>query len=315
VLTFRGVPLRFDRTLHLACLTLVWAANCSVFPEEATLPEQQKEVGSAGTSTLPVAGASGQSFSGDSAGAAGEVESAGAPTSGGATTIGGSAAMGGNGGTSAGGGNGGTSAGGTTTNGGTGGTSTCIHPQSSQIPADADTWIEKAKPSATHGDDPQLFVTGGAAEERALLSFTVPGPPSGTTLHRASLRLRLESNADSSASPRRLVVSDLTRGFNESRASWINYDKSGSAKWSAAGGDIGGELGAATLAKGTSSASVAFDVTQALVSLNIADAFSLPLIVLDETDPARPAPAELAFTSAQGTASQRPVLLLEYCDR
>jgi len=314
VLTFLGVSWRSDRTLHLACLTLVWAANCSVFPEEATLPEQD-QVGSAGTPTLPLGGAGGQGVLVEDAGAAGEQTSlAGAPASAGASSMGG-AAIGGTGGTPSGGTpNGGA---GGTPNGGSGGTSTCIHPQSNQVPVDADTWIEKAKPGTSHGDDPQLFVMGGNAEERALLSFTLPAPPSGTVLRRASLRLRLESNADFSLSPRHLIVCDLTRGFNEARASWSNYDKGGSAQWATAGGggDIGGELAAAMLANGTSSGSVTFDVTQALASLTITDAFPLPLIVLDKTNPARPAPAELAFTSAQGAAAQRPALLLEYCDR
>jgi hypothetical protein len=293
-----------------------------VFPDEATLPEQD-QVGSAGTPTVPLGGAGGQSVVVEDAGAAGEgTPVAGAPANGGASAMGG-AAMGGTGGTSNGGTpSGGTPSGGTpnggtggTPNGGTGGTSTCIHPQSSQIPVDADTWIEQAKSSATHGDDPQLFVVGGNAEERALLSFTVPAPPNGTALHHASLRLHLEGNADSSLAARRLAVCDLTRGFNEARATWTNYDKSGGAKWSIAGGDIGGELAAVMLARSTSNGSVTFDVTQALAAFSDNGAFSLPLIVLDKTSPARPAPAELAFTSAQGTAAQRPALLLEYCDR
>jgi hypothetical protein len=189
---------------------------------------------------------------------------------------------------------------------------TCANPQSERVAVDGDTWIGAAKPQLNHGKEKQLLVAAGAEEERLLVSLSLPATPAGSALRQAKLRFHLESNADAVLSQRRLGVHRLLQALDEARATWLNWGKN-TEKWDLEGGDFGVELAHVTLAAGTSSGNVDFDVTAAIAKLQGPAAIPLSLIVL-ESSPARPAPAELAFTSREGNASQIPELLLEYCD-
>lgn len=204
----------------------------------------------------------------------------------------------------------GADAGGSASEGGGGGEPPCSNPQTVRVPADFDTWIGSAKPMNNHGTDKVLDVVAGADEQRALLAFTVPQELLGAELRHATLRLHLEANADAGGAARRLGVHQLTKAFEEGRATWLDNVKN--TQWAAQGGDFGPQLDSARISAGTSSGNVDFDLTSSLAQLLGPAPIPLSLIVL-ETTAARPAPAELAFASTQGNASLIPELLLDYC--
>jgi hypothetical protein len=186
-----------------------------------------------------------------------------------------------------------------------------VNPRTVTVDAEADTWIGVAKPTANHNSDKMLFVTGGSAEQRALVRLTLPVQQASSRLQRARLRLHLESNADATQASRRLGLYQLVQPLQEGRATWLNWGKNGET-WSSPGGDYNEELARTTLPGGTSSGNVDFVVTTSVSQLLGQAAIPLSLIVLELTAP--DTSAALAFTSTQGNASLIPVVLLDYCD-
>src|SRR3954469_23173145 len=61
--------------------------------------------------------------------------------------------------------------------GGAGGAADCASPQSVTGTVTADTWIEAANPTISHGSDKTLSVVSGGAERRALLQLALPALP------------------------------------------------------------------------------------------------------------------------------------------
>ena len=280
--------------LAVVALPLVLAGSCAVFPDEATLPNHSGSSGAAGEGTTAQGGNAGQG--GDvppEAGRGGDDTDVGGAAGGGGTAV----VAGGVGGDSA---------------GGAGG-SPCLNPQPQIALLDADTWIGSGKPTNGHASDLTLSVAAGSDEHRALIAVTLPAAPAGTVLRRATLAFRLESNAEASLAARRLGLHRLTQAFDASRTTWNNYDNGASKRWMTPGGDFGIEVGHADLRPNTASGLVLFNVTLAVRAIAGADAIPLSLIVL-ESSPALPVPAELAFTSAKGDTADVPRLILQYCD-
>ncbi|MES1185995.1 MAG: hypothetical protein ABUL60_19430, partial [Myxococcales bacterium] len=245
---------RFQTAARLGFLALATAFSCSVFPDEAVLPQGTAGTSAAGTSSA--AGAGGSESVHPNAGAGAETSAgAGAEASSGAGE-GGAGGVGGDPSTSQGGAPGGA--------GGAGGAPSCASPQSTVGDVTADTWIDAAKPNNnSHGGEPTLSVIAGGAERRALLQVQVPTLPTGAVLLRATLALHLESNADVDLVTRRLAVRQLEHEVIEARASWLNWNN-GNRTWKQEGGDFGPALDKATLPAGTSRAAVDFDVTVAV---------------------------------------------------
>jgi hypothetical protein len=162
-----------------------------------------------------------------------------------------------------------------------------------------------------HGTDPNLFVVEGTEERRALLSFNLPVAPTGASLVRAELRLRLESNADAALAKRELEVHLLEQLVDEGRTTWNNYASGASQQWANPGGDYGPAVASTTISALTQNGPVSFDVTSVVAGAFGAEPIPLPLIVREVSSPT--APAELAFTSRQGDDLGAPELLLEYC--
>jgi hypothetical protein len=188
---------------------------------------------------------------------------------------------------------------------------TCEAPQQRVIRLTADTWIDAAKPSTTHGNDGQLFVVGGAGERRALLQLTLPEAAAGAWLIKASLILSLESNADATSAERRLALHRLSRSFVENRATWLNFGNGVDGEWDTPGGDFGLlELAGAVLPAKTAQDSLTFDLTDGLRKVFTEQAVPLSLVVL-EVGSVPPASAELAFTSRDGDAG--PSLVIDLC--
>jgi hypothetical protein len=154
-------------------------------------------------------------------------------------------------------------------------------------------------------------VVKGADECRALVSFDLPAAPTGSTLVRAELRLRLLSNADVALAERQLEVHLLEQDVDESRTTWTNYANGASNRWLTPGGDFGPTLASTAIPALIQQGPVMFDLTSALVELFTADPIPLPLIVLEASEAT--APADLAFGSIEGDAFGAPELLLEYC--
>jgi hypothetical protein len=291
----------------LWCLAVLGVFSCAVFPDEATLPGGPASAagadnaaagkGTAGTSVLPSGGSSA------TAGAA--MQLGGMSSDGGVPPTHAGAPPGGEGGTTVLGGAGGT--------GGTAGTPSCADPQERVILVAADTWIEAAKPSASHGNDQQLFVIGGGQERRALLELTLPAAVTGAVVLKATLALQLQANADTGTAERRLQLRQLSRAFNESSASWDNWGNGSSREWMLAGGDFGPMLASTRLAAGTANGPVTFDVTVPVGQVFAANPAVLSFIVMENGAPPV-APAELAFTSSEGDASGVPALTLQYCE-
>jgi hypothetical protein len=177
--------------------------------------------------------------------------------------------------------------------------------------AAADTWIESAKPAVGHGTDPNLFVVQGGEERRALLSFNLPMAPTGSSLVRAELRLRLESNADAALAERELTLHLLEQVVVEARTTWNNYGNGSSQQWTTRGGDYGPAVASTTIRALTQNGPLSFDVTSLVADVWGSEPIPLPLIVLEVSEPT--APAELAFTSREGDALGAPELRLHYC--
>jgi hypothetical protein len=290
VLAFDLVPVTSHRLVLLSCCGLAWAVSCAVFPDEAVLPSNNSSglggagadgrAGAAGDADLPAGGRAGAGM--PDAGAAG----LGAGGAGGLVEPPGGAA--------------GSSVGG------------CSQPDVRVIPIRADTWIEAAKPKTVHANDKALFVTGGAAERRALLSLTLPGAPAGATLERASLDLQVESNADATSAERSFTLYSLQRQFVEGQANWDDWSNATDGEWDTAGGDLGEQFGSAELPAGTAAGTLSFDVRDALASAFSTQSVPLSLIVI-EAGLSPEAPAEVAFTSSEGDDSKRPSLVIEFC--
>lgn len=283
---------------------LLGAISCAVFPDEATLPASSagstSEAGksSGGTSVLPSGG-----VSNSEAGTA--MLLGGTSNQGGSLVVQGGAPI--QGGGTAG------EAGTPTGPGGAGGMPGCDEPQEREVFASADTWIEAAKPSNGHGSDQALSVVGGGQERRALLEFPLPAAVAGTVLLKATLSLHLQANADVGLAERRLQVRRLSQAVSEDRTNWTNWGNGGSRKWLTPGGDFGSVLDSARISAGTAEGPLIFDITATVSEAWSGAAAALPLIVMENGAPPA-APAELAFTSRAGDASNVPTLFLQYCE-
>lgn len=294
MLRFPSVRAFRDRLLGLSCVTAsLWAA-CSVFPDEALLPPAAGGSAS-GESGLPAEG--------------GASASAGEPSvvpAGGAGRGGAAGSSGGSGG----------DAGESTTQAGAGGVPapTCESPQEHRAQTNLDLWVGSLAPSANHGGEGLLYVSGGADERRSLFALELPAALPGAVLLRAEVVLRLESNADASQAARRLGLRALTppRAVREDKASWTHFAQGNNNTWATAGGDLGELVSEAELAPGTSSGAVRFDVTEAVRALLTSEPKTYGVAVLELGSAPAP-PAELAFTSREGNASESPLLLLSYC--
>lgn len=264
---------------------LAWAARaCAVFPDQAVLP--------------PQAGASAGGGLSDGSGLAG-----GGVVSGEA---------GGGGLTSSAGGAGGTASGGAeVAGGGAGGAPDCSSPVLLVLQSIADAWLDAGQVGGSHGSDARLYVVAELDERRTLVAFTVPSAPTGSTLLSATLQLYLEVNADAALEQRTLVVHRLSREFDETRVSWNNYG-TGNDKWTTAGGDFAGVGERHTLTAATQPGAVPLDVTALVREAGTAGPSNLSLLVREEA-PAPNPPAELAFTSREGSSSRGPSLTIEYC--
>lgn len=277
-----------------------------MFPDEATLPAHpSRDAGAAGEGT-PDTGGSGGTGAGNAGGVAQLPEAGAGATSsnqGGATTADGGAA-----------GQPGLAGAGAGADAGAGGAGEppCLNPQTVKVVAQTDTWIGSAKPDNNHGSDKMLSVVAGTDEHRALIALTLPQALAGLQFHRALLRFHLESNADAGLASRRLAVHRLSQSLDEGRATWNVFGKKTDV-WQTPGGDFGGAWDSATVPAGTATGNIDFDVTASVAKLLGATAIPLSLLVR-ETSAARPGPAELAFTSTEGNASQLPELSLEYCE-
>jgi len=301
---FVAVSVRGNRASLQGWLALAGAGavviSCSVFPDEATLPAGNTgaasgtgaETAVGGSTVLPHGGVAGANDVEVPAGAGlgGEGGSAGA--GGGAPPTG--------------------VAGAPDVLGGAAGASACASPQTIVGAVTDDTWIEAAKPNATHGNDKALSVISGGQERRALLQAALPAVPVGAVLLRARLALTLEANADPSLAARQLSVHLLQQEVIEGRASWTHWSN-GNRTWGNLGGDFGTALAKRAVPAGVSDDRLTFNVTEAVAQALAAQATTLPFIVLESSTPP-PAPADLAFTSSEGDASGIPALIVEYCE-
>jgi hypothetical protein len=288
------VPVPRPRLVFLPILATAYAVSCAVFPDEAVLPA---------TSNTDLGG-------GGSGEAAGTTADAGEPVTsmGGVAQTGGVAGLAGAGDAAAGGVI--EPSAGATGEGGASG-ATCESPKQAVVVITEDTWIDADKQTSTHGEDQQLSVEAGATERRALLLVGLPSAVPGAWLIKGSLVLNLESNADKTFAERWLGLYVLSKPFIEGKATWLKVGN-GNNEWASAGGDFGPLIAGAKLEAGRANGSLTFDVTKPLAEVYSTQPVPVGLIII-EVGGARPAPATLAFTSAEGDAS-KPTLVIEYCE-
>lgn len=267
-------------------LVVVWAVSCAVFPDEAQLPAD---------------------------GAAGAAGQAGSAPAGGVGAVNGTDGGSGHEAGTPGGGLSGAGAGSEPLAGAsTGSAGACAMPKQFVQEATADTWIESARPSARHGGDFSLLVSGDPDDERrALVSFPLPELPVGATLIRSTVTLHLEGNSDLGRAERHLELSQLVREFSEEFTTWTKWDNGGDATWDPAAGDFAAVIATTTIPPLTNTATVSFDITATLETALSTGIVPFPLIVREVGDAPTP-PAELAFTSHERDALV-PELLMEYC--
>lgn len=268
--------------LGCCCFGLAAVASCAVFPDRAILPTPPDSAGTGGggigVDEGGAGGSSGSALAG--AGATGAQGGADGP------------ALGGQAG---------------------GGGATCTNPEQLVVPVSADSWIDAGDRAASHDIGPLLSVVGGAGEKRALLKLTVPVAPAGGLLRKASFELYLMANADPGLGERRLGMHQIKRDLGNASVSWDNYGNGASRKWDTPGGDFGVELARALVPAATSERLLRFDLTLRIQNIQSSVATPISLIVLESGSVPR-LPAELTFASIEGSPTQRPRLVLDYCD-
>jgi hypothetical protein len=258
-----------------------------VFPDQAVLPSSDDPGGGAG---ILLAGGSAGGDVQEVAGEAGSQVSSGGQS-------GGAAAGGASGGD--------TQAGGFAA----GGAANCKFLHALLTPS-GDAWIDAAEPQVNHGPDTQLFVLGGASEQRAVLSFTVPKSKTGDVFVSATLVLTLGQKPNLGTASRALNVYTLLVGFNENRVTWLNYSNGAAKRWATAGGDVDVNFGTGTLQAGATS--LRLDASALVEPVYSSQKAELDLLVRDAT-PAPAEPVHFAFVAKEGSADASPVLDIEYC--
>jgi hypothetical protein len=287
---------------------LAWAAllciACSVFPDEATLPDgsggtsgggSNNATGGAATSGTGGRGSAsggrangGRSTTGGSAGGTPEVAgSAGAPETGGAGASGGDTSPGGS---------------------GQGGTPSCPPPAVQNLPASVDAYITNAGNDArtNFGDVEQLLVSGVAmAEARALVNFDLAALKGQKVVH-AQLRMVLSAPL---LGERTLELYRVGRPWLEDKVTWLRASTSPAVNWTVEGGDIALVPSATrTLADAPAGTVLQFDVDadlQAFSSSGESNGFLL--MVADGQGVLELSSSESLF------ADDRPQLVLELC--
>jgi hypothetical protein len=174
----------------------------------------------------------------------------------------------------------------------------------------ADAWIDAAQPDVNHGSDDQLFVLGGASEQRALLSFTLPAMSGPDVLVGATLVLTLSQPPNLGSGSRLLSVYALSKALKEKQVTWLSYANGAMKMWATPGGDIGSSFGSGELR--ATDAALYLDVGELVALAYAAQQTELPLLVLD-AEAATATPVSFAFESRKGTPAESPELDLEYC--
>jgi hypothetical protein len=271
----------------------VSGAACSVFPDSAVLPNSNAPGGAGGLllasggataigGSLPASGGDAQAGggAGPSAGASGD--DAGTGVTAGASSLAGS---------------------------GAGGAPSCVTTHVF-VPPSGDAWIDEAQPDVNHGSDTQLFVLGGASEQRALLSFPIPAASAAQVLARATLVLTLAQPPNLGSGSRVLDVYMLEQPLKENRVTWLNYANGAGKLWTTPGGDVGVTFGSGELH--ATDATLRLDAGALVTAAYAANQTELGLLVRDDGD-ASEAPINFAFWAKEEAAAVSPQLDLEYC--
>lgn len=179
------------------------------------------------------------------------------------------------------------------------------------VPVAADAWIGAAEPQVNHGDEAELLVLGGASEQRALFSFSLPAADASEVLARAALVLTLTQPVDLGAEPAFFNLHSLDVAFVENRVTWLNYGSGGSRKWAMPGGDFGASFGTGELS--SSDPALRVDST-ALVAAAYARQEAELNLLLREVRVAGAGPV-FGFETKEGAVAAIPALDLEFCPR
>jgi len=279
--------------LTALALLLGSEAACNVFPDQAVLPLSDAPGGAAGS---PISAAA----SGGSSGAVGgRLELAGEAGAQSAGAAQGGAAEGGAGGAPV-----------QVAGSDSGGAVNCPTSHLLAVPTD-DTWVDAAEPQVNHGSDVQLFLLGGASEQRVLLCFALPKLKAGDSFVSATLALTLSQKPNLGTDSRVLDVYALsTATFKEGRVTWLNYGNGAAKRWATPGGDFGAGFGTGSLQASTSV--VRLDASALAAAAYASQQTGLGLLVRDpETSPVEG--IHFAFASKEGSAASIPVLDIEYC--
>jgi hypothetical protein len=279
----------------LVALAIAWGSSpaCSVFPDQAVLPTRDDPGGDAGI--LIAGGSTGSSSAGasgvqDVGGEAGSLAASGGES-------GGAASSGASGGLALAG------------SSGAGGAANCKSMHAVLMPS-GDAWIDAAEPQVNHGADTQLFVLGGASEQRALFTFTVPKTKAGDVFVSATLVLTLGQKPNLGAASRVLAVYALIVGFNEKQVTWSNHGNGAAKRWATPGGDLSANFGTGTLQAGA--ISLRLDASALVEPIYSSQKTELDLLVRD-AEPAPADPINFAFVAKDGSADTSPLLDIEYC--
>jgi len=190
-----------------------------------------------------------------------------------------------------------------------GGSSGCSS-QHVLVVAAADAWIEAANPKTNYGSELQLFVLGGASEQRALFSFSLPAAAAGKPVVAASLVLTFAEAPNLGLGPRFLTVYPLTTAFREGQVTWNNYSNGAAHKWTTQGADFGASSAGGEAKSGD--ATLRLEATALVKGAYSNQQTSLDLLVRD-ADATQAAPVSFVFVSREGAAPGQPFLDLEYC--
>jgi hypothetical protein len=168
----------------------------------------------------------------------------------------------------------------------------CPGPQTVNVAASADSWVNQSSPTRNYGNSTQLEVRARAGRvRRTLINFALPAPPPGCSLTQVTLRLY----ASTSTAGRTIEAVPLTGAWTETGVNWNNQPGTGTPVASSPSG------------AGWRS----WDVTAAVQNAYASPSTYYGFLLRDSVETSATSRRQV-YVSRTGAAANRPVLVVTF---